>query len=59
MLGYANICLAFLCLLSWLLNSLGTIRVGDPEGQIIMVPVCTVLGTMLLRPTPKTNNQEE
>jgi ascorbate-specific PTS system EIIC-type component UlaA len=54
MVGYANICLAFVCLLFWLLNFLGYIGVGDPVGQIIMVPVCTVLGTMLLRPGTKT-----
>jgi hypothetical protein len=50
-LGYANLAVGLLCLLSWLLNTLGWIRLGDPVGQLIMVPVCFGLGTLLLEQT--------
>jgi hypothetical protein len=48
-IGYTNIGLGFLCALSWLLNTLGAIHLGDPDGQLIMVPVCFALGAMLLK----------
>ena len=50
-LGYTNVGLGWLCLLSWLLNSIGWVRIGDPEAQLIMVPVCFVLGMALLKKT--------
>jgi hypothetical protein len=30
------------------MNTVGWIRLGDPVGQLIMVPVCIGLGTLLL-----------
>jgi hypothetical protein len=53
-LGYACIGLGLLCILSWLLNSVGLIRLGDPEAQLIMVPVCFVLASVLLKKTSQT-----
>jgi len=53
-LGYTNIGVGLLCILSWLLNTLGWIGLGDPVGQLIMVPVCIALGTLLLEKTPQT-----
>jgi len=53
-LGYANIGVGLLCLLSWLMNTLGWIRLGDPVGQLIMVPVCFGLATLLLEKTAQT-----
>jgi hypothetical protein len=53
-LGYANFAVGLLCLLSWFMNSLGWIRLGDPVGQLIMVPVCFGLGTLLLEKTAQT-----
>ena len=50
-LGYANIGLGLLCILIWLLNFLGWIRLGDPVGQLIMAPVCFSLGILLLEKT--------
>jgi hypothetical protein len=53
-IGYANIGLGVLCILSWLFNTLGWIKFGDPVAQLIMVPVCFVLGTALLNSTSQT-----
>ena len=53
-LGYVCIGLGLLCILSWLLNSVGWIRLGDPEVQLIMVPVCFVLGASLLKEKSQT-----
>ena len=53
-LGYACMVLGLLCILSWLLNSVGWIRLGDPEAQLIMVPVCFVLGALLLKEKSQT-----
>jgi len=47
-LGYTNIVAGILCILIWLMNTVGWIRLGDPVGQLIMVPVCIGLGTLLL-----------
>lgn len=47
-IGYANIGLSILCFVSWLFNFLGWIHLGNPQGQLIMVPVCFVLGKMLI-----------
>jgi hypothetical protein len=55
LLGYANICLAFICLLSWLLNTLGYIRLGEPTAQLIIAPVCIAVGIMVLRPKKQTD----
>lgn len=51
--GYANLMLGSLCLLAWLFNSLGWVRLGDPGAQLIMAPVCFMLGAMLLPATRK------
>ena len=53
-LGYTNIGVGFLCILSWLMNTLGWIRLGDHVGQLIMVPVCFALGTLLLEKPAQT-----
>lgn len=50
-IGYANIGLGIRCFVSWLFNFLGWIRLGNPQGQLIMVSVCFVLGKMLLNET--------
>jgi hypothetical protein len=59
LLGYANIVLGFTCILSWLFNSLGWIRLGDPTGQLIVAPVCFLLGTMLLPAASKKGMDHE
>jgi hypothetical protein len=50
-LGFANLGLGLICLLSWLWNTLGWIRFGDPVAQLIMAPVCFFLGAALLTTT--------
>ena len=53
-LGYANLGLGILCLLSWLWNTLGWIRFGDPVAQLIIAPVCFLLGGLLPQTTSQT-----
>jgi hypothetical protein len=53
-LGYACIGLGLLCILSWLLNSVGWIRLGNPQGQLMIAPVCFVLGALLLKEKSQT-----
>ncbi len=52
-LGYANLVLGLICLLSWLWNTLGWIRFGNPVAELIMAPICFMLGGMLLQTTPQ------
>ena len=53
-LGYANLGLGILCLLSWLWNTLGWIQFGNPVAQLIMAPVCFMLGGLLLQTSSQT-----
>jgi len=46
--AYANLGLAGVCLLVWLMNMLGWIGVGNTAGQAIAAFTCLALGLMLL-----------
>ena len=47
-LAYANLGLAAICLLTWLMNLLGWTAIGSPDGQAIAAFVCVALRLMLL-----------
>jgi hypothetical protein len=53
-LGYANLALGLICFLGWLWNTLGWIDFGNRVAELIMAPICFILGAMLLQTSPQS-----